>query len=517
MSKGWIVAKALFYILAFAGALFVLYNLRQAGQGLDRARVSAKQVPVEVFTPQGLSEPRPAVVIAHGFSVCKQYMYPFAYTLARNGYVAAVFDFSGHGKNPRPFPSDLEQAHTEESPLTADLRAALDYVRGLPSVDPGRVALIGYSMGSAVVTRYARDHHQEIAATIAVSGIFSDVLPAQPRNLLWLTGAWEMASLKAVARDALAACSGHEPGELSGDLAAGTACKLVFVPHAEHVTMPFNPVTLSETLSWLDTTFDHQGNGALDGRIVWFLLFYICMAVLFVPFTGAFLSRSAGGGEPVSVFWGASPLEMTGFLLVAVIPAIAVPLILSIVPHGLLPLVAGNYVLAFFWLYGMLMLILLIALRSLTSATFARLFSWRTILTASLLFLGCMATFGLLAETTVLNMLPTPRRWPIIGASLLIVLPYCTASEYISRTNYPRYRWVLPALVKMLFGLSLGIGIVLGAPFVLILFFPALILLFIGSGLFARRIYSLTGNPGISGLFTALIFAWLIGVIFPIT
>ena len=45
---------------------------------------------------------RPGVVIAHGFAGSARLMRPLADTVARQGAVALLVDFAGHGGNPVP-------------------------------------------------------------------------------------------------------------------------------------------------------------------------------------------------------------------------------------------------------------------------------------------------------------------------------------------------------------------------------------------------------------------------------
>ena len=504
--------KALLYILAFISILVALQQLWHIEGAIQRTRTSLGGIPVEVFMPRDLDSPQPAAVIAHGFAASRQYMYPFAYALAQNGYVAAVFDFSGHGKNASSFPHVWHNVHHDASPLTQDLRAVIGHTRSLPQVDAGQIALIGYSMGSAVVTRYARDAG-DIQATIAVSSIFSDVLPAQPRNLLLLTGGWEMESLKRVARDALQASGGGDVDMLNGDLGDGSARKLVFVPYVEHSTIPFSPRTLRETVAWLDGAFGRSSPLDVDRRLPWVGLLLAGSILLFSPFSKIALSwlvPHESGEEP-------SPLAITGFLLIILIPAVAAPLLLNMLPYRILPLAVGDYVVALLVLQGLALLALLTITGSLNGKGLWGLLGLRSVLIALISFAYLALTVGLVAEATLLSFLPVPRRAAIMGAAFLLILPYFLCTEYMTRTKYPGYPRFFPIISKIALLASLGGGALLGGPFVIVLFLPGMALLLLGSGLLSRQIYALTGQPGASGVFMALCFAWFMGGILPLT
>ena len=94
-------------------------------------------------------------------------MQPFAETLARNGYIAVTFDFLGHGRNPVPMRGDISDGTLITSELLQELGEVSAYTRTLPESD-GRMAVLGHSMASDIVIRFAQAN-PEIAATVAVS------------------------------------------------------------------------------------------------------------------------------------------------------------------------------------------------------------------------------------------------------------------------------------------------------------------------------------------------------------
>jgi len=515
------LVQAILYLGACLGIILAVQQLWEAERGLQHLRAQVGQVPVEVLLPAEPEGPRPVVVIAHGFSSSKQMMSPFAYTLARHGYVAATLDWSGHGRNPGPFPYDWSAVHAGDSALTRELEAVLAYVQSLPEVRGEQVALVGHSMGSAIVTRYARDHG-EIAATIAVSAIFSDVLPAQPRNLLLLTGALELPRLQAAARAALAASGGGSEGETAGalaagalaagSLAAGDARRLVFVPYADHATVVLSPRALRETVQWLDGTFGRASEGAVDTRAVWVGLLAACALVLFWPVSRWLLQGWVERPGPC-------PLELVGVLLVLVIPAAAAPLLLRWLPYHLLPLAAGDYMVSLLALQGLLMLGLLAVTGCLDAPILGRFFSGRAWLAAGLLAACLVLAVGWALDRTLLSAWPTPQRAIVIGAAFLLVAPYFVCADYVTRAGSRGLNRILPLLAKaMLLGsLAWGASTSGGSSGVLVLFLPGLALLLAVGQLLSRRIYVLTGEPVVSGLFMALIFAWLTGSVFPLT
>ncbi len=163
-----------------------LARLHAAGQGVETTTVDISGTPATVFRP--VSAPLgPVVVIAHGFAGSQQLMRSFALTFARNGYIAATFDFAGHGRNPKPLAGSITEADGATRTLLAELTRVATFAR---SLGDGRLAVLGHSMASDIVVRYAKAT-PNVAATIAVS-MFSPVVTATaPPNLLVIVGDWE--------------------------------------------------------------------------------------------------------------------------------------------------------------------------------------------------------------------------------------------------------------------------------------------------------------------------------------
>ncbi|NLS77918.1 MAG: hypothetical protein GXY76_11725, partial [Chloroflexi bacterium] len=118
----------------------------------------------------------------------------------------------------------------------------------------------------------------------------------------------------------------------------------------------------------------------------------------------------------------------------------------------------------------------------------------------------------------LLSAWPTPQRAIVIGAAFLLVAPYFVCADYVTRAGSRGLNRILPLLAKAMLLGSLAWGVSSGGgPGVLVLFLPGLALLLVAGQLLSRRIYVLTGEPVVSGLFMALIFAWLTGSVFPLT
>lgn len=92
----------------------------------------------------------------------------YAQRLSQLGYTTLIFD-------PRYWGESGGQPRCYENPAAkvADLRAAVAYLRGLPEVDPDRLALLGVCMGSGHALSAATDEPL-VRAVAMVAGRYRD-------------------------------------------------------------------------------------------------------------------------------------------------------------------------------------------------------------------------------------------------------------------------------------------------------------------------------------------------------
>ena len=138
-----------------------------------------------VYRPQEVTGPMPVVVMAHGATLTRRDGIPaFARQFAATGCTVVAFDYRHWGDSdghPRGWFSLARQQ--------SDWQAAVAFARQLGGIDPGRVALWGFSMGGAMaLTTAAAD--PRIAAVIAVCPLTDGramwLQPAPPgRRFAW--------------------------------------------------------------------------------------------------------------------------------------------------------------------------------------------------------------------------------------------------------------------------------------------------------------------------------------------
>lgn len=123
-----------------------------------------------VYRPDDGQTSYPAVVISHGFAGSYKDNEGRAELLAKNGYVAVVFDFYGGNRA-----SKSGGEMTEMSVLTeaTDLNAVMDAVRALDYVDPTRFFLLGCSQGGFVSSYVAAQRPDDVKALVLLFPAFA--------------------------------------------------------------------------------------------------------------------------------------------------------------------------------------------------------------------------------------------------------------------------------------------------------------------------------------------------------
>jgi fermentation-respiration switch protein FrsA (DUF1100 family) len=142
-----------------------------------------------LYLPEG-EGPHPCVVVAHGMGGIRQVrLGAYGERFAQAGYAMLAFDYRHWGTSegtPRYLCSLKRQQ--------ADINAAIDFAKGRPDIDPGRVALFGISFGGGHTVVVASKRHDLTA--VITQGAFLDGRLAVPKNVptlalaLGLATAW---------------------------------------------------------------------------------------------------------------------------------------------------------------------------------------------------------------------------------------------------------------------------------------------------------------------------------------
>lgn len=112
----------------------------------------------------------PAVAVMHGWGGNAEQMLPFAALLHREGYAVLLLDARNHGG------SDAD-GHSSMPRFAEDLEHALQWLTSQPGIDPGRLVLIGHSVGAGAALLTASRRH-DLAAVVSIAAF------AHPEELM---------------------------------------------------------------------------------------------------------------------------------------------------------------------------------------------------------------------------------------------------------------------------------------------------------------------------------------------
>nr|WP_294521997.1 alpha/beta fold hydrolase [uncultured Rhodopila sp.] len=492
-------------ILCVLAIAISLWHLHATTAGLDVRHIAIGETPATVYRLSP-ARPAPVVVIAHGFAGSQQLMQPFAVTFARAGYIAVTFDFLGHGRNPRPLGGSITEIDGATRWLAAQTAEVVGFARTLGD---GRLAILGHSMASDIVVRVAQAD-PDIAATIAVSMFSPAVTADTPRNLLVIAGQWE-GMLKAEALRAVGLSMSPEAavaGRTYGDFAAGTARRAAFSPYAEHISVLYKQASMAEALAWLDDTFSVTRTTApyLDARGPWIVLLLAGIVVLARPLAALLpivATRRAGAG-----------LRWRQLAPVLLVPTIATPLLLRVLPTHFLPVLVADYLAVHFAVYGLLTACGLAVLRrraAQSGTSVPRLLA----ASAAVTFYAVGLLFWAI-DSYFTSFLPSPGRGTLLAAMLIGTMAFFLSTEWLTRGEQAARGGYAAAKFAFIVSLAIAVALDFERLFFLIIIVPLIVVFFIVYGLFSDWVYRRTRHPLVAGIASAIAFAWAIGVTFPL-
>ena len=147
-----------------------------------------------ISAPQITSAPlqAPAIVVIHGWGGNAEMMLPFAPVLYRAGYPLLFFDARNHGK------SDADDFSSMPK-FAEDLEHAIDWLEARPDVAPGRVAILGHSLGAAAALLVAS--RRRVAGVVSI-GAFAHPAVVMRRLMAahhvpyWPVGRWVLKTVE---------------------------------------------------------------------------------------------------------------------------------------------------------------------------------------------------------------------------------------------------------------------------------------------------------------------------------
>jgi len=200
----------------------------------------------------------PGAVYIHGYQNNRETSDPYCIELARRGFAVLEIDALGRGNSDPP--GDPDESGFDPS---YGGKAAVAYLRGLDFVDPGRVGVMGHSLGAEMAYGLAMEDPTIRAISFSGFGFTDKATRDLPRNALMIFGKYDeyrarMTGTKDFEAEylssprALAAIPSDSPrfGVTYGDFAAGSA-RRVYMPRTCHVLESHDRGSVAEAVSWM--------------------------------------------------------------------------------------------------------------------------------------------------------------------------------------------------------------------------------------------------------------------------
>jgi pimeloyl-ACP methyl ester carboxylesterase len=509
-------------LVAIAGAVLLALGAHWIRRGELPRRDFVLQagnchVPVTSFSPLTSDAPAGSVIILHGLAANRRVMSYLGEDFAGHGFNTFLFDLSGHGDNTDAF----SFASVENCAA-----AAVSALMRRDSLDAKRTILLGHSMGGMIAIRMA--DKIPIAATVVISPA-PMVLPRRmPANLLVYSAQFDVWQLRNQALALQLAAGGDRSAP--DDFAQQRAFALVQVPLATHTSMLDDRAVTHRSELWamqaifpqadaktlalnLDLgtygTFNNARTrlaGAIAGLLGIALLLPLCIA-------GA--AKAAGSA---AVSYAETPKALHSVLITFVAAMAAVLLLMAGSPLRFLHIYAGDYLMT-------VLLIVAIALLALNRGAARAIFFLppRQLLVAAVLAVASFLAIGAWFNWELADLWLNAPRW----LRFLELLPLAAIVSYAEETVLGPVRSGKSRALR--FGLFLALRLeiwlvllfaffVLGSGQILL---PILVVQF-GAFSVCQRLATdaflgRTGSAAAAALFGAILAAWFVAAVFPLT
>ena len=176
-----LITGAAIFALVLGMAVVALAEPKILGKSVD---YSAQGVVMKGYLAydENITVKRPGVLVVHEWWGLNDYARKRARMLAELGYTALAVDMYGEGKQAM-HPDDAKAFSSElmknSDSAKARFMAALEFLKQQDSVDPTRIAAIGYCMGGGIVLNMARQG-VDLRGVASFHGSLTAVKPAQP-------------------------------------------------------------------------------------------------------------------------------------------------------------------------------------------------------------------------------------------------------------------------------------------------------------------------------------------------
>jgi pimeloyl-ACP methyl ester carboxylesterase len=480
-------------------------------------------VPVLEMHP-GHKETPLVAIVAHGFSESKEAMTGFGVELARAGITTYLFDFPGHGQSSIPLGSSLTN---ERNNVTA-LGEVINYARHHNGVTKyPQIILLGHAMGAATIGDYemAQKSDADIISTILVSPAWQgQPTSIEPKNMLLLVGQNDAPAENTSTRILRAVCQLGDNQPLPHDntckiTADGTADQLIILPGLDRITILNANITFQNMLNWLHSIDKNikTTNMHSDERLVGLLIGVICIILSLFPL-GELLIDIFHIHASGKAFQGIEVFFFHICLLIGIASSLAIQYVWQ--PFNFIHIALADYISGYFFLIAVIMAVLILIFRRYVPLPPFSQISQQLLL-ATVLAVFLYFTLGQLLTFTWQNFIFTlPRLWRFLAIFLLVV-PLFLIDEGINR-GYQEVGILRAIISSVIFKALLIGGLVIAIQITPSLDFlnnilPLMLVLSLVLVSTCVQFYK-SGRAGFTGaIFSALMVAWCMSMLFPIT
>lgn len=509
--------------LAIVGAAALILGARWVRHGeLPKHEVrldeTACRLPVTIIEPPPNVQPAGSVIMIHGLSSNRRLMTYLGEDFAGHGLRSFLMDLPGHGDNTDSFTFERAQQCAT---------AGVDVLVSTGQVDPKTTIVLGHSMGAAIAIRMA--DREPVSATIAISPGPTPLPQRMPTNLLVFSAEYDIGLLKRQAEKLEQAAGGDRTSP--EDFAQRRAFELRHVRHATHTSLimdhnvahksemwamrtlfPSIPVeTLALNLDLATYETYKQGRRRLAGAIIGFL-------GLFAIFPLAATLVAKLGGPRRAEFENAHPSRALALAEGTAFAFAGVLILMVGTPLKFLRIYAGGYLASLLLIVGVLFLLLnWKAARANFSISVAQKIA------ALILGFATILAFGAWLNWQLTDAWLNAPRWLRFAALLPILWIFCYAEEVMLGPVGAGKRRAFRFAIYLLLRLELWAACAVAAyslasgQILLVILFTFLLAFSILQRLATDALRARTGSAPAAALFSAILAAWFIAAVFPLT
>lgn len=505
------------WTLAVAGVALLAAGsyLIRTGRGPARDVVFAEacQTPTRILEPRG---PRPAgvAVVFHGLSANRRIMQTTGQWLAALGLRVYLVDLAGHGDSREPF----SYGRAEQC-----AGAVLELLALRREISPDRTVLVGHSMGGAIAVRLA--DRFPAAATLAISPAPLHLPRRMPANLLIVSAQFDMKMLRDTAHELLRAAGG--PRTELEDFRQRRAVRLVDERGGTHTTLIFDRRVDRLFAEWVPKALGESMPGTADAPgypVAGGVLGLVGLLMMFPLVASGVTFLFATDHEGIA---DVPPADAGAAARWVVTALVAVSVLNFWVPLRALRIYTGTYLASFLLLVGVLLPTLL--WRQVKAAF--RLDA-RAMVAASTAALATIVAIGLWLNWQLTDAWPNAARWLRFVPLALVCWPYFFAEAVAlgpprgtkgptsREASYTRgRRFALFVAMRLMLWLALVFALfAFGNRQILVLLLAVYLGLFaILERLGSDAIWQRTGSAAAAALFGAILTAWFLAAVFPLT